>query len=221
MRQNNSSGNAFLFILIGVALFAALSMTLARSMRSDTATTMSGRKVVLAASEILDYAQHLTRGVDTLRRKGVSESDISFDNDFVAGYDQGQLATNDIFSPQGGRVRWSNPPPGANDGSDWVFSGDTCLEGVGTGTVGCESDGVATNEDLVAVLPNMNQAVCEEINMRLGIDTVPALPGGTYSPEKFAGNFVDGTYLSADSSKGSSCFLKSGDYYFLAVLLAR
>ena len=156
-------GNVFLFILLGVALFAALAITMSRSMRSETTTSMAAREAELAAVDILDYVQRIERTINRLRRKSVSENDLSFANSIVAGYTHAQPDTNKIFHGSGGNLTWQSPSPGVNDGSEWVFTGATCLADVGTGATGCDSDTVS-NEELIVVLPNVSTSVCEKIN---------------------------------------------------------
>jgi hypothetical protein len=219
-RRAHERGNVFLFILLGVVLFAGLAMVITRSMRTETVTTISSRDATLAATEILDYAQRLGRAVDRLRRRNISENDISFDNDFVAGYDHGVPDANSVFSAAGGLVTWQDPIPGANDGSDWIFTGSTCVFGVGTGPANCDSNGVSTDEELIAVLPNLQKLVCEEIDSRLGIAPVPD-GVGTYSTTKFTGTFADGTAISTAVPYNAACISDGGVYFFYVVLMER
>lgn len=219
--RRGERGNVFIFILLGVVLFAALAMVISRSMRTETVTTMSGREAVLAASEILDYAQQLERGVSRLRRKGVSENNISFDSPFVAGYAAGEPEANKIFSAEGGFVKWKAPVPGANDGSDWIFTGGTCIPGIGSAEAGCDSSGTA-DEALIAVLPNIDRNVCAEIDARLGIGSIPEAASGNLTDSKFIGVFDDHKELVLDGKqREAACFDKIGIYQFYYVLLAR
>lgn len=222
MRQNKQaqSGNVFLIILIGVVLFAALAMTISRSMRSESTAALSGREAALAAADILSYAQKLERSVSRLRRKGVSENEISFNNNFVSGYAHGQPDSHKIFSPAGGLVTWQSPAPGVNDASPWHFTGSTCIPDIGTGSAGCGSDGTS-NEELIAVLPNVNQTQCEKINDQLDISGIPPDSGGGYSSAKFTGGFSDDTEIVLGDSYNAACFSRAGANHFYAVLLAR
>ena len=52
-RKTGESGNAFLIVMLGIALFAALAFTVSRSMRSDNTSRLSQREAVLAAADIL------------------------------------------------------------------------------------------------------------------------------------------------------------------------
>jgi len=222
-KPGSESGNVFLFILLGIVLFAALAFTISRSMRSETTTMLSGREAVLAAAEILDYAGKLQRGINRMRRKSISENDISFSNPQVAGYAHSpvQPDSNKIFSKSGGHVLWQSPVSGVNNGSDWVFTGATCINGIGTGPAGCDTDSDISNEELLAVLPNLDQSVCEEINDRLNISSIPADTGGDYSSTKFTGTFADGTKITLATTYDSACYSNSGDYHFYTVLITR
>ena len=75
MRPNNSRiserGNVFIFILLGLVLFAALSFTVARGFRSDTTSQMTDRQAELLATEIITYGQQMERTVNRLRRNGL------------------------------------------------------------------------------------------------------------------------------------------------------
>lgn len=222
--RKTESGNVFIFILLGVVLFAALSFTVARGMRGDTVSTMSEREAVLAASDILNYAQKLERAVNRIRSRGVSESDISFENTGVAGYTNANCTDNAcrIFASSGGAASWKSPPSGANDGSDWVMTGQSCIEDLGTGAAGCGSDGNGSNEELLAILPNVATNLCTAINDRLGISGIPADGGGGVSSTKFTGSFADGTEVSLPGGPhDAACFSFGGNNYFYAVLLAR
>lgn len=225
MRQSknrNESGNVFIFILMGIVLFVALTLTLARGMRSETTGAMTAQKAALAAADILDYAQRTERAVDRLRRRGISESDISFEQSSDSGYNaHAQPDSNKVFHPDGGNAAWKSPPANANDGSDWFFTGSTCIADMGTGATGCDADSTS-NEELLAVLANVDPTVCEEIDRRLNISSIPVDTGGGASTTKYTGIFADGTEIILPGGPFSSaCFSHGGNYHFYSILLAR
>jgi hypothetical protein len=197
---------------------------MARGFRSDTTTAMSARQADLIAVDVLSYGQQLERAVSNLQRKGISENDISFYNDSVAGYGH-TPAENDnqkVFHPTGGGLTWQKPASNANDGTDWHFTGHSCVTGVGTGDTGCSADSSAGDEDLIAVLANMNPTVCAAIDKKLGLASIPANSGGPYSTTKFTGAFADGgTEINIGSVKNSACYSDGGNYDFYYVLIAR
>ncbi len=218
-KQNRESGNVFLIILLGVALFGALAFVVARGMRSETATGISRRQAELAAVDILDHAQRLERAVNKLRSRGVSENDIDFTNGVVTGYAHTPVLTGAeaVFDKAGGGASWKNPYPSANDGSPWLFTGSTCIVDIGTGSAGCNSN-TASDEELLAVLPNVKANVCEEINKRLHITPMPS--GGGFSNTKFTGAYADNA-SPPTTALNAACFTVGGNYHFYYVLLAR
>lgn len=227
-KRNNESGNVFLIILLGVVLFGALAFTVSRSLRTTTTEAMSSRDADLAASDIMSYAQSVERAVNTLRRKGISENDISFENSVVTGYAHTPVvpATSRVFNASGGDISWRSPPPGANNASQWHFTGASCIVDLGTGTSTCGTDG-ASNEELLATLLYVNSTVCERINKRLGITGIPADAGDGPSALKFTGPLADGTTIQPGSPHNAACLSYDinsdtvDDYYFYYVLIAR
>lgn len=218
---NTQSGNVFMFILLGIVLFAALGFVVSRGMRTETTTAMSQRQAELAAVDILDYAQKIERAVSKLLARGISENDIDFTNNVVAGYPHTPVLpnANRVFDTTGGNVSWRNPEDLANDGSPWLFTGETCIPDVGNGGAGCSSDSVK-NEELLAVLPNLDTNVCDEINKRLSIAALPV--GGDVSTDKFTGSFADGQKPTNTAGLTAACFENAGgDKIFYFVLIAR
>ena len=221
--RRGECGNVFMFILLGVILFAALAFVMSRGFRSDTTTAMSQRQAELLAVDILSYGQRLERAVGTLQRKGISESDISFFNEAIAGYDHipAEGDSQKVFHPSGGTATWKSPPPKANDGSAWHFTGHSCVTGIGTGGTGCAANAVGTDEDLIAVLPNVNATVCAAINKRLGIDPMPSNGGAAYSGTKFTGDFSDGSEIDLGDKYNAACYEQGAAHDFYYVLIAR
>lgn len=218
-------GNAFFFVLLGVVMFAALAFTVSRGLRSDTTSQMTGQKASLAASDILAYAQKMERGINRIRRRSVSENDISFANAVVAGYEHSpaQPDKHKLFHPSGGNISWQSPQENANDGSPWHFTGESCIAAVGTGDTSCDSNG-DPDEDLLAVLPNLAQGICTEINKKLGITGIPANAGSGYSTVPFTGTYSDGTLIDNMDGLKAGCFnggASQPGFHFYQVLLAR
>lgn len=221
MTKNNAqSGNVFLFVMMGVILFAALAFVVSRGMRSETTTGISKRQAELAAVDILDYAQKIERAINKLRSRGVSENDLDFTNAVVAGYAHTPVTadTSKIFHASGGNITWMAPQEKVNDGSEWFFTGETCIPDIGTGSAGCESD-TNNNEELLAVLPNLKLSVCEEINKRLNIATMPS--GGSISTSQYTGSFADGSSPTGSDGLNAACVTYGGNYVFYYVLLPR
>ncbi len=71
------SGNAVLIILLGVALFGALSYTFMRGSQTGQGN-LTQQQAKLAAQELATFVNTINRAFQKLRSRGCSESDISF-----------------------------------------------------------------------------------------------------------------------------------------------
>ena len=220
-------GNVFIFILMGIVLFAALSYVISRGLRSDTTSNLSDQQVALAASDILNYAQRIERAVNRIRRSNISENDLSFENNgnFVnASCNDGgdpEFPGCQIFNAEGGRVSYSSPDDGVT-ASEWHFTGATCIADLGSGPTGCNSDSDIGTEELLLVLNDIDTNVCTEINDRLDITGIPTDTGGGASTTDFTGSFSNGTeIILAGGPFSSACFSRSGQNHFYYTLIER
>lgn len=181
-RQSDTSqnGNAFFMVLLAVSLFAALSYAI--SQQRDSGANLSKEKNRLLASDVLDMGNKYSDTVSQMRLRRVSNTKISFDNTVVAGYTNPACVddTCKVFAFDGGGKDWETPAPEISGGEEWAFTGDLAIENMGT-----------TDADLVAVLPKLSLAICNRINMLIGLYDV----SGT--PPSFSGviaNKFTGTY---------------------------
>lgn len=226
--RNLESGNVFIFILLGVVLFAALSFSIARGFRSNTTSMMSEREADLAATDILNYAQRIGRAVDRLRRKGVSESDISFDQSFVAGYNHtpAQPDNRKIFHPDGGNIKYLTPS------NDWLDSSQSAAASYGTwyftGQMRVVDVGKPSGQELTIAIPYVSEKICRIINKKLGFPTINQDISDTtdYADgNKYKGSFGSEVLQNHDG-RTSGCYEgdvtpATGTYHFYHVLIAR
>ncbi len=221
--DNNQSGNIFAIILLAVILFAALVFVFSRGLDTG-ATRMTAASARTNASDVISYAQTVERAVQKLLQNSISESDISFENGSVTGYDHTPAASASakLFnSADGGGLNWVDPTTGQTPASTnkWLFTGDVIVTGQ-------EDD---TLSELLATLP-VTYDVCIEINKQLnsGIDISSA--NGTLSVTKFTGTYADNATIIFAPGAGvtSGCIkglitngTQSGEYTFFNVLIAR
>jgi len=228
--RKNESGNVFMFILIGVALFAALGYSVAKGFRSDTSSTLTKKQVELAADDILTYAQKVSRTVDRLRRNGCSESEISFENPVVSGY---AFTTRDkckVFDTAGGGLTWKDFDKVYDLSKNYHVSGTQNM--VFHGENGLASIGDPSKNELIMYVPAIKEDVCFTLNKKLGLgyNTIDGAGislgslkfNGTYSPVNR--RICDGTVL--DDKEQGCCNETIGCagqscYHFYQVLIAR
>lgn len=237
----NQKGSAIFFILIGVALFAALGFTVSNIMRSGDPNVLSDQKAQLYANEILDYTRSLRQSIQSVRISGCDDTDISFANSFVSGYAHTPSTSDSckVFNADGGGISYLSPVTDWLDGAqsaktfygEWYIPASVCVPDIGTsgsGT-GCNTDS-SDNEDLILILPYVREDVCIQINESL--DQGSSIPsesgnGWTVANTKYNGSFSDGERLDQNGLM-SGCFQGSGSntpgagtYHFFQVLMPR
>ena len=222
--RKTETGNVFLFILLGIVLFATLSYIMSRGFRTTGTDQISDRRAELAATEIMNFSQRVERAISKTRSKGISESDISlehngnFINTNCDDASDAEFPTCQIFNPAGGRVTAITPPEGSNDGTAWHYTGATCIES--NVDTNCETDTVS-NEELLMILPNVRENVCRFINNKLNITGIPTATG-TYSSTSFTGSFADGSeIIIASGPHDTACYSDGTNYHFYYTLMKR
>lgn len=227
--RDDERGNAFIIILVAVVLFIALAFTVSRGMQGQSTSNLSAQELDLAVSDILAFAQRVERAVDRVRARGCSENEISFENDFVTGYNHTSPppAKCRIFSKDGGGITWQNPPEGVSSGSVWLFSGHNKVTGVGE----------PTSNEILVMLPNIKKEVCDKINEKLGVkaSALPPKDGNASNITlKYRGAFDSGAPLLGNSGGGTPEFTgfatlcyeggttpAAGTYHFYHAILVR
>lgn len=228
-----------MFILIAVILIGLLTAAIVRSSNTSNETGDFEQAQILA-SQILRYASTVETVVSRLQTQGCSEQQYSFENPEVEGYEN-SLSPDDeschIFSAAGGGLTFETPPQSAS-AFPWAIYGDHAVHGMGT----TENPVTDRNADLILFLRDIPVALCNAINLQLGLDfSSPPNNGGTRisddSEEKFQGSFVlDGEITGSTSSQHCPddgrtplCYVNSGCYeeenssyfVFYHVLLSR
>ncbi len=184
--KDTQSGSVFVYILVGVVLFAALSFSLTRNNQSNF-FLMSKGSAKAAASQIRDFGTILAAATEKMEMAGVSETEISFENPVTTlSYANPNCAANNcrIFAP-GGKIPYSKPDPSwfipsipASGAAltewkkiykEWYITGSSCAGLVGTGDFNCIPD-AASQYDLILFLTMLKKDVCDAINKSVGLD---------------------------------------------------
>ncbi|MCB1555781.1 MAG: hypothetical protein KDJ15_00545 [Alphaproteobacteria bacterium] len=229
-------GSVIFYLFLAVALFAALSLAVGNIMRSGDPDSIGKEVAKTAATDILQFANSWRRAVQGLRIDGFDDTEISFENDFVAGYANANctvtrcriFAAGDGLNHRAPDADWFDTAQSAQSGyGGYVVSGENNVVGIGT-----------TDPDLVLVVPWLKKTICTTINDQLGI----ANPGG--APPKDTGDvdmatLFTGTYTATETlgytaapgdtelqSLHAACFQgdndpPAGSYHFYQVLIAR
>jgi hypothetical protein len=226
--QQSQSGNVMIYILVAVALLAALTFSVAQSDRT-TLSKLTDDKLKIYAAEIIDYGDTLKKATAQLRLRGTPVSALSFahpDADAAYGtYDDNP--DDEIFNPAGGAVIYKTPNALALlvAGNVFEFYGENEVNEVGS------TCGTADCVDLMVALSGLRESVCIEINNQLNIGDKddPPPQDSNLDITEYAGSFsydnTIGDEVSSDNIRRQTagCFRDSstGEYVFYQVLVVR
>lgn len=216
-QDNTEQGNAIWFVLVAVALLAALTMAMTRS--SDTVEqTGDIERARIVASELMRYTNGMKAAVDKMTLSGISESDLCFHapdwghNDYN-GASCAENA-NQLFDVEGAGLTWRT----FDFVTGWEIFGSHLVQNLET-----------SNTELI-IQAQVSGALCREINIMLGIpnpsDNAPvddiqniARFTGSYTPA--APDNIIGDDASEFDGKEAGCRKDGNNYFFYQVLVKR
>lgn len=238
------AGSAIMIILIAIVLFAALSYTVSQMLRTGNPDDITAEKTKLYTAEIMDTARQFKSAVqNAMIGNNCDDSQISFANNFVSGYEHSPASPDDcqIFHGSEGTASYRAPPADWLDSSQsaetgygqWHFTGEACVFESGTSDDNCSATGGNADSDLIAIMPWINRQLCVEINDRLGVENTdgdpPKASGSLFPPiDQFTGSYSENYALQSSASGAEAltatpagCFENNGGYHFYQVLVAR
>ena len=243
--MNRQKGNAIFIILIGIALFAALSYAVTQSIRGES-DSGAKEKTDIEATALLASANGIATAIKAMIAvNNCKDTEINFyvPNLAYASQFSNASAPSDkscnVFALEGGGLGFTKPNKNIFDqdfssssaGWDWLFEGSRCIWGAGTGPTACT---VATQSDLVAFLPYIKKDICQAINKKYDIvQSGYDVPAEGFSTERFNGTYIyNGGIIGASATatslrnKLAGCFRSTtggtkDSYVFYYTLLTR
>lgn len=237
-KYHGESGAVFFYIMIAVALLAALSYALSQGNRGST-STLTNQQAKLAAQEIIEYGQTVANAVQKLKLRGCADTQISFANDVwrfsngtlihAAGHNPNTPGNQcEVFHPDGGNISAKILPfrenltvaPGA------VGKGHSIINTIDVVDVG------TAERELVLLIEFVPREACTIINDQLGAfnSDDPPLDGwagaGIYNGS-YVGTAQIGDQEPAIAGRLAACLQWPGggygddDIHFYQVLIAR
>lgn len=171
VKISSQRGNAFLYVLIAIALFAALSLVLGRQ-TSDTseAEGVAGERTNMYATQILAHAASVKSIVDQMMATGTLPDNLSFVKPADAGYAAAPHIAK-VYHPEGGGLTdkplaaaiagtvTSDPPAG------WYLGRFNTVEW-----------SPSAAPDVILTAFQISKAVCAQINEQVtGSTAIPVL----------------------------------------------
>jgi hypothetical protein len=240
------AGNVLFIILLGIALFSALSYVVSKGLRNSSGS-ISEDKAQLTATEILEYAKNMRETVKRLHIDGcdVNRAGISFYSTSFTTPDDYQMSDVPerchVFHPKGGGVKWTAPPKELSHlgATEYAYLGWMSIYGVGKNDADFPGDPERAKE--LIMLTHVSPQVCKFINAKLGITAAGAEPpseavGHAIPPTNIAvygpsnqttGGFINTVELGADghalAGKYTGCYYSSTltKYQYYQVLYAQ
>jgi len=190
-RQNKQHGNAMIYVLIAIALFGFLTMTLSRTNNEADGQDIDDEQAALYALELMEYAASAQSVVDMLITSGSEINDLDFVNPTSAGFNT-PPHYHKVFHPQGGGLNYKpelNEAIQNGGASVWAINSNTHVEWT-----------PSTANDAILTAYFLTRQICEIINEKLtGSSTIPV----TASPH--ADYFLDTGTTDLDATECAAC----------------
>lgn len=175
--KNSQSGNALIYVLIAIALFAALSFVMGRQTDSSESGVVADEQIKLYAVQLIDYTAQVKSVVEQMSFSGTFPEDLTFFLPGDANYESEATHLNiyKIFHPAGGGLNLANLPEGVRAGNGtevdpapgWYMGRFNDINGTPTAA-----------HDIVLVAYKIARPVCAAINEKItGTTAIPALTG--------------------------------------------
>ena len=169
--SNSEQGNALVYVLIAIVLFAALGFTLSRHQSNSDTSELIEAHAEIHALELISYASQAKSIVDQMVFSGTNLNNIDLTLPSEAGFSTAPHV-HKVFHPQGGGLTPANLPQNA------INEITTIPEGAGwyMGQVNSVEWTASTSTDIILTAYQITKPACEAINEKVtGSKVIPAL----------------------------------------------
>jgi hypothetical protein len=206
-REHFERGNALIYVLIAIALFAALSMTMGRQSDTGESRELSDQKAELYATQLISYAAQAKSSVDQMIFSGAKVDDLDFILPGATAFETG--TTSDkmkrVYHPDGGGLSAGKLPEegiaytGSDPTAGWYMGRFNNVEWSKTG-----------GTDVILVAYGIHKKICEKINEKVtGTSAIPkigqSIPNVMIDAEYHSGTNTDLTTDPAGSPICAEC----------------
>lgn len=168
--RHDERGNALVYVLIAIALFAALSFTLGRQTDTNEASSLSDEKAELVAAQLISYAAQTKSAVDQMLFTGTDIDDLDFVLPTDAAFNTAPHIDK-VHHPEGGGLNPGRLPADAVDQNStdpvagWYMGRFNHVEWT-----------ASASQEVILVAYQISQQVCENINLKInGSATIPTM----------------------------------------------
>lgn len=160
-QRRSESGNALVYVLIAIVLFAALSFTLSRNSDTGEAGGLAEDRAEIYASQIISYAAQAKSVIDQMLFTGAEINDLDFTLPGEAGFETPPNIYK-VYHPDGGGLNPGHIPeilqssPGGAPDPGWYMGRFNNFDWTPTSA-----------DDVVLVAFQINSTVCAIINEKI------------------------------------------------------
>lgn len=166
------TGNALIYVLIAIALFAALTFALGRGEGTSETGTLSAEKAQMYATQIVGYSAQVKSSVEQMLFTGTAPETIDFLRPGDAGFDTAPHI-HKIYHPDGGGLSLGTIPKEARTSA--IASPPAGWYLGRFNTVGWTK---TASPDILLTSFQIDKTVCEKINESItGTSAIPQLTG--------------------------------------------
>ncbi len=170
--KTSENGNALIYVLIAIVLFAALGFTLSRQASTTGTDEIDEAKAEILAMELMAYSAQVKSVIDQMMFTGTDIDELDLTLPSGGGFNTAPHI-HKVYHPQGGGLTPStlaekainqvSTPPDAG----WYLGRFNNVEWT-----------LTTGTDVILTAHQIKRPICEKINENLtGTGTIPAIPG--------------------------------------------
>ena len=168
--MQNERGNVFVYVLIAVVLFAALTFILTRQEDEKEINVLTPEKAKIIATQMITTATQVKSALDQMVFAGTDPSDFDF---ALPGAFGAAPHTDKVFHPDGGGILLPPLPKEAvgrataDPVNGWYLGSFNNVEWT-----------PSTADDVILNARSIDKTLCEELNKMIsGSDDIPVLSG--------------------------------------------
>lgn len=165
----SEAGNAMIYILIAIVLFAALTMIISRQGDNSESGSLDSERNEIAATQIIQTSMQLKQGVDQMLYSGSKADTLDFTTpDNEPAFSTGPSFVHKVFHPSGGGLVPQPLPQqalkqvSADPPARWYIGRFLNIEWTNS-----------VDEDVLMVAHQITEPVCRAINQKILGDPTP------------------------------------------------
>lgn len=169
--KRNNSGNAVVYVLIALALFGALSLTLSRQSEQADSSELDAQLVELYSTKTIQYANTAKNVIDQMLSYGTSITELDFVLPSQSSFDDSPYL-HKLYHPSGGGLNYTRA-------ESEIFSGTGADPAPGWHIGYNDVEWTpSTTEDVILTAHLIDESICAALNEKMsGSPDIPTVLG--------------------------------------------